>query len=372
MEKVKILTIGTDKSLLDYGSISQTRQVEYFKNFKSADLLLLGSAKKVRETHGNVTFYSFGGSKRIMSFVKTFFGFLPSIFGNKYDLIYVQDVMYCGILGYIFSLFTPRTKFITQLHGDYIDNPLWINQRLENRFLNVAGKFLIRRSDKIRCVSIRIVNYLHNKLKIKKSKLASLPIGINGDEFNSDGVDVEKREDIFIFCGRLIDEKEPLFFCDIVIPLMKKYPNFKVEFIGEGNLKDKIVERFKEVGMEDRVIMLGFLGARAVARYYKKGFVLIHTAFWEGWGLPMVEASACGLPVVTTDTGCAGEVVIDNVNGIVLDSKIAEDYIVKIDELINDRSKFKEMCEAGNKLSTEWTFESMRTKTEKFLIDSLN
>jgi glycosyltransferase involved in cell wall biosynthesis len=147
---------------------------------------------------------------------------------------------------------------------------------------------------------------------------------------------------------------------------------FKVEFIGEGNLKDKIVERFKEVGMEDRVIMLGFLGARAVARYYKKGFVLIHTAFWEGWGLPMVEASACGLPVVTTDTGCAGEVVIDNVNGIVLDSKIAEDYIVKIDELINDRSKFKEMCEAGNKLSTEWTFESMRTKTEKFLIDSLN
>lgn len=379
MNKIKILTIGTDKSLLEEGSVAYNRQVEYYKNFELAHILVLGNSQKLvlEKTNPNnsVKFFSYGGSNRIFSYLKTFFGHLKEVRKNKYDIIYVQDVMYCGILGYVFRIFSNHSKFITQIHGDYLDNPLWINQRLENKFLNIVGKFLARKSDFVRCVSNRIVIYLNEKLKIEKEKLVSLPIGINGDEFNVKDVDINKREKKIIFCGRLISEKEPLFFCNIVIPILKKHHEFSVQFIGEGNLKDEILKKFTYescgVDLTNRVEMLGFMGARAVARYYKAGFCLIHTAFWEGWGLPMVEASACGLPVITTDNGCAGEVIVDEVNGIVRDSKDVKVFETELERLINDKVLYEKMCSEGAKLANEWTFESMRNKTEKFLEESV-
>jgi glycosyltransferase involved in cell wall biosynthesis len=167
-------------------------------------------------------------------------------------------------------------------------------------------------------------------------------------------------------------EKEPHFFCDIVIPILKKYPEFKAVMIGEGSLKDELKKRFEEVSLTERVSFPGFLKFSEIAKYYKSSFLFIHSAFWEGWGLPMVESTCCGLPNITTDTGCAGEVVINNYNGIILNSKNASDYTNEIEKLIHDEAKYNLLVENCLKSGDEWTFKTMARKTETFLLLAQN
>ncbi len=372
MTPYKILMISTDKEVLTAGSPAFNRQTAYLRNFERADVLVLGVPHRARIEQGNLKMWSYGGASKLSSFLRTFSGHVRQVRAERYDVIYTQDVLYCGILGFLFALLCKGSAFVTQLHGNYVDNPLWIQQRIQNRLLNSIGKFLIRKSDYIRCVSKRIVEYVAGEMHIDRLKLVSLPIGINGDEFNAKGVSVAARGKKILFCGRLIPEKEPLFFCDIVIPILKKHAEFSAQIIGEGELQPVIAARFAAEGLEDRLEMPGLLDARSLAQCYKEGFCLVHTAFWEGWGLPMVEASACGLPVITTDTGCAGEVIIDGVNGIVCAGKDKEMFIQAVEKLIVDSKRYMDMCTRGAQLASAWTFDTLRDKTEQFLEHAAN
>lgn len=363
---MNILSIGTDKTILEAGSVVQTRQLEYYKNFKSADIFVLVKGMPKNFIIGNINFQTLGGPNRIICFIKTYFQIKKNLKNKKYDLVYTQDVLYTGILGFIIKRLS-GIKLVTQIHGDYLDNPLWIKQRLENRFLNITGKLVIKNSNYIRAVSERIVKYCVDNLGVDKNKVKSLPIGIDGNVFNSKDV-LENRKKQIVFVGRLMSEKEPHFFCDIVIPILEHHPDFTAVMIGDGPLKEELQKRFTDKNLSDRVVFPGFLKFEDIAKYYKESFVFLHTAFWEGWGLPMVESTACGLPNVTTDTGCAGEVVIDGYNGIIIKTKNAQDYTKAIEDLIGNTAKHAILVENCLKSGDEWTFESMVKKIENFLI----
>lgn len=370
MNKIKFLTIGTDKTILESGSVSNTRQVEYYKNFEVADVYVLMSGNPKKFSVGNVNFITLGGANRVVCFVKTFLEIRKKLKTTSYDLIYTQDVLYCGLLGYFVKCIS-SAKLVTQIHGDYLDNPLWINQRLENRILNMTGKLLVKKSDYVRAVSERIVKYVVENLGKEKGRVRSLPIGIDGDVFNGNNLPETRKKQI-VFVGRLMQEKEPHFFCDIVIPVLEQHPDFTCVMIGEGPLKEELQNRFLQAGLADRAFFPGFLKFADISNYYKESFIFLHTAFWEGWGLPMVESTACGLPNVTTDTGCAGEVVIDGVNGIVIKTKNKEDYIQAINSLINNSELHAKLVENCLNSGAEWTFHSMARKIEEFLVYAKN
>jgi len=194
MNNVRILVIGTDKSILEEGSVPQKRQVEYFKNFELADVLILGVGKVVNINSGNTNIYSYGELSKFKNILRAFLYTCKTLNTKNYDVIYTQDALYCGILGYLLTKFS-NAKFVPQIHGDYLDNPLWINQRRENKILNIVGIWLAKHADYVRCVSKRIVKQFHEQYKIPESKLVSLPIGIDGNAFNTiDALAPESRK----------------------------------------------------------------------------------------------------------------------------------------------------------------------------------
>jgi glycosyltransferase involved in cell wall biosynthesis len=371
MKKIKILIVGTDKGVLDNASTAQTRQIEYFKNFKKSTFLVLGVGKNNNVEKAGVRFLFVGGKYKITNFIKSFFKVYRLCKVDKYDIIYTQDVLYSGIIGFLIAkLF--RISFVPQLHGDYLNNPLWIKQRFENIFLNKLGIFFLKHADKIRCVSNRILQQVVCDFGVDRKKVASLPIGIDGAAFNTNNaLSWDRREKEILFVGRLIPEKEPLFFCDIVIPFLRKYQQFKVTIIGEGELQQEVRNKFIAAGLESRLCMPGFLKPLELSLYYKRAFVYIKTAFWEGWGLPMVESSACGLPCISTDTGCAGEVIIHEKNGLIIDSQKSQDFEVALERLVNDSDLYKQLCSNAAFLAKDWVFDTMKIKLENFLIDAV-
>lgn len=77
---------------------------------------------------------------------------------------------------------------------------------------------------------------------------------------------------------------------------------------GEGWLSDSIFAEVKRLGLEGRVCSPGFVADEDLPALYSAAQVFAYPSLYEGFGLPALEAMACGTPVVTSTTSCLPEV----------------------------------------------------------------
>lgn len=99
--------------------------------------------------------------------------------------------------------------------------------------------------------------------------------------------------------GRFDDVKNHTFLADIFYEVQKKQPNSRLMLVGEGELKEKIYEKFNNLGIKDKVL---FLGSRNdVPDLMQSMDVFVLPSKYEGLGIVLVEAQASGLPCICSD-----------------------------------------------------------------------
>ncbi len=335
---MNILAIGLDPLLLDPASVSMKRQHSYYRGH-NATILVLRSGKSVLWSEGTIRTMCYGGKGKVAILFRAVMGLLRE--KKQYDLVIAQDVLWCGLLAYFITR-VHGGKLVTQLHGNYLDNPQWIDEKPVNIFLNKLGKFILHKSAGVRCVSRKIQDQVVTSFGYPKERTIANPIGTDLTLFTPDGVAISTPERFVMFAQRLIAEKSPMHYVSIMIDLMRRYPDLHAVIAGEGNLKKDVQDAFANAGLSERAHFLGHVGLAQLAMYYRKAVCLLHTAGWEGWGMPMIEAMACGAPVVSTDTGCAGEVVVNGRNGFVLPIDDVEGMKKKTEELVTNIALWQE------------------------------
>lgn len=361
---MKILSIGNDASFFKENSGSLKRQLGYFKG-SQVDMVVLSVGKKINFQLENISVWRPGGNNKIFTLFNSFLLCRQLAKKNKFNLVVSQDVEFSGLVGFVVArLF--GIPLITQLHGNYLDNPLWLKQRRINMIINIFGKYILKQSRAVRVVSGRIRQQVINDFRINPDHVVSLPIGTDLSSFATDKT--VKREPILLFVGRLIEEKSPMLFCRVAGNILHDFPSARAVIMGDGNLRSEMERYFIDLGQKDRVTFTGHIMPIEMKEWYYRSSCLIHTAAWEGWGMPMIESMACGCPVVTTDTGCAGEAVKDGVNG----------FVVPIDDefgLLGATRKILEDQALLDKFSTEskieaqnWSFASISEKINKFYL----
>ncbi len=78
---------------------------------------------------------------------------------------------------------------------------------------------------------------------------------------------------------------------------IKKYSDFKFLIVGRAGWKnEKIFEQIKKLGLEDKVVFVGFVEDKDLPYFYNASKVFIYLSKYEGFGLPPIEAAACGIP----------------------------------------------------------------------------
>ena len=117
------------------------------------------------------------------------------------------------------------------------------------------------------------------------------------------------------FVGRLTQVKRPERFVDMAIALVADHPETSFVVAGEGELMDSVRQRARPLG--DRIVFLGWRGDVEVV--YAACDVVALTSDNEGMPVSLIEASAAGIPVISTRVGSAGEVVVDGVTGFLTD-----------------------------------------------------
>jgi glycosyltransferase involved in cell wall biosynthesis len=162
--------------------------------------------------------------------------------------------------------------------------------------------------------------------------------------------------------GRFNTVKNHDFLIDIFAECVRKKENIRLLLVGDGEEKQKIEEKVKQMGLEKKVI---FTGVRSdVERLMQIMNVFVFPSFYEGLPVTMVEAQAAGLPCVISDHVSEECIITENlVTEVSLDEKPEKwaDIILKSAE-IEKKNRSEEIRKAGYDICKE------AKKMQKFYI----
>lgn len=128
------------------------------------------------------------------------------------------------------------------------------------------------------------------------------------------------QQPIIISTGHLIERKGH----HLVIEAISQIPNGLLLIAGDGPEKKKLGNLVKKLGLEKRVIFLGSISQKELAQYYGASDVLVLASSREGWANVLLEAMACGTPVVATNIWGTPEVVTSKEAGVLVERKSSD------------------------------------------------
>ncbi len=200
-----------------------------------------------------------------------------------------------------------------------------------------------------------------------------IPTGIEVSYYaNGDGSKVRSSwgipEDAFLVghVGRLATEKNLLFLANAVAKFLKSNNKAWFSLVGCGPMKQEIIEICQQHGVADRVVTTGFLNSDQLRDAYKAMDVFAFSSLTETQGMVLVEAMAAGVPVVAYDAPGVREVVVDGINGRLLNSTEIE--FCQALEWMANCSVDKRIRLSKNALQTALDYEIEDTVDEALLL----
>ena len=140
--------------------------------------------------------------------------------------------------------------------------------------------------------------------------------------------------DLF-YIGRLTEQKNPLFYIEIVSEIAKEYPNIKAVMIGDGELYSQCLEKIREGNLEKNIKLIGFIDNPY--EIIDNSRIGIMPSKWEGFGLTAIESLILGKPVLNSGAGGLGEIFHNDEFYICRDK---EEYIKKVEMLMKDGKEY--------------------------------
>ena len=123
---------------------------------------------------------------------------------------------------------------------------------------------------------------------------------------------------------------------------------------GKGWLYEDVFHKIRELGMRDRVHLTGFVDDRDLPVLYNLAEVFAWPSLYEGFGLPPLEAMACGIPVVTANNSSLPEVVADA--GLLVDAADTQALAHALARVLNDPALRRTLVARGLARAREFTW----------------
>ena len=159
---------------------------------------------------------------------------------------------------------------------------------------------------------------------------------------------------VALFCAKLQPWKAPQ---DLLEAFAKaSVPNSFLVFAGDGPLRTAIEGRARELGISDRVRILGFVNQSQLASIYRAADLFVLPSLYEPFGLVVNEAMLCGCPVAVSDrVGAKYDLVREGENGYVFPTGNVEALAAIYRDFLPDPEKRKRMGEAARQRMETWS-----------------
>ncbi|MDD5430711.1 MAG: glycosyltransferase family 4 protein [Candidatus Pacebacteria bacterium] len=359
---LKVLMLSSDRNIFKENSPARKRMAEYGKIFEELHIVVLnkrkvGSPGEKHQSLGNVFLHPTNSPGRwffVFDAIVTGAGIIRGWkLGVDECAITSQDPFEMGLAGYLL-----KRKFNLplqlQVHTDFL-SPFFRRESFLNKIRVLLAKFLLPRADGIRVVSERIKKSLEAlDAENKMPEITVLPIFVDIEKIRAEEKSVNLHEKyhghdfIILMASRLTREKNVGAAIEAFDKI--RHGAFSVSkplllIVGEGPEMKNLQLITHNLQLERDVVFEPW--TEDLIPYYKSADLFLMTSNYEGYGLAAVEALAADLPVIMTDVGVAGEVIIDGSSGMVASSDNLGDKIV---EFLRDRRVAEKFRQNSRKL----------------------
>ncbi len=298
---------------------------------------------------------------------------------NQYDLIYVCSFRMLGVPAIIAARLLGKSCILrSETNGEmsgayasaYRKLPL-IERAIFCNWLGLRDR-TIKRADGF----LGITNLIADEFKscgVETGRIARIPNGIDTEVFRPalagtryalrQRLHLPAQGRLIVYTGRLISGKGVEYLLQAWERIVHSRSNTYLVLVGSGsgeaNCNEAALRRFvRERKLESSVIFTGW--AKNVRDYLQASDMFVFPTEYEGFGLSLVEAMACGLPVIASRVGGIPEIVTEGVDGILVEPRNPSELERAIVSLLDNP-------ESARALATH----ARQTVRDRFSIDSV-
>lgn len=215
-------------------------------------------------------------------------------------------------------------------------------------FKRTFSRQIQRAADALVGVSHTSKMFMHKKYGIPLERITVIPLGADDELFRPDAVarrqvrrqlGLDENDTVFIYAGKLVPVKGPHLLVEAAIRLAGRYGGLKVLLLGNGqhSYVEKMKQDVRTAAVEDRFIWHDAVSNKELHKFYSAA----DAAIWpREASLSMMEAMACGLPIIISSSSEVTERV-ESDNGLTYSSDDSADLARQMEKLLDPRLRMK-------------------------------
>lgn len=203
---------------------------------------------------------------------------------------------------------------------------------------------------------------LVNEYSINEKLIKVIPHGVDISHFNKTRQKADSK--IILYVGILSKRKGVKYLIKAMDIVRKRTIDIKLIIVGDGAERKYLKSLVKRLNLQKFVEFTGFVNEEKLIDYYRDADIFVFPSLKEGFGQVLVEAMACGIPVISTNTSAIPEVVGNA--GILVKPRNSKALAEAIIKLIEDKDLRDELCRIGRKRVEEnFTWDKIAEKMLK-------
>jgi phosphatidyl-myo-inositol dimannoside synthase len=212
----------------------------------------------------------------------------------------------------------------------------------------IVANWLARRVDAVIAVSRYSAEQFAGWSKVPIERAFVLPNCVDLDTFQPGPRDLAlleryglKAHKVILTLGRLASQERRKGFDEVIelMPrLLKRFPDLKYLIVGEGDDRPRLEAKADSYGVANHVIFTGRIPESEKVAHYNLADAFVMPSTWEGFGIVLIEAAACGVPVIGSRADGSREALRDGLLGRLVDPRKPEELIEAVTAVLQNPS----------------------------------
>ncbi len=187
--------------------------------------------------------------------------------------------------------------------------------------------------------------------------IATIPNGIDTEKYHPSLNGAARPRVRLIFVGRLSVQKDLPTLIAAMSQVVQQTPDVELHIVGDGPERERLEQQVNQHHLTSHVTFRGWVGKEDIVECYQHADVFVLPSRYEGMPNVVLEAMACGLPIVATNIAGSNELVEEGVNGFLIPVSDSDALSARLTALVRNETLRQRMGAASlrSARARDWT-----------------